>query len=144
MIHNKYMQFTFRLLLGGVFIWTGLLKIIDPLEFAQSIANYRIFPRWLVFLLALILPWIELICGVCLILGLFQETSTVILSGLLISFLIIIILTIFRGIDIDCGCFGAFSRKVDFRLLLTDAVLLFLALSILLSKMPGKPKLEQS
>ena len=87
MIRNKYIQFTFRLVLGGVFIWTGLLKIIDPLEFAQSIANYRTFPRLFVLLLALILPWIELICGVCLILGLFQESSAVILSGMLIGFL---------------------------------------------------------
>ena len=138
------MHFFFRLMLGGVFIWTGLLKIMDPLEFAQSIANYRIFPRLLVFLLALILPWIELLCGLCLILGLFQETSTMILSGLLVGFLIMIIITLFRGIDIDCGCFGAFSRKVDFRLLLTDAALLFLALSIKFSKVPGKPKLEQA
>lgn len=144
MIRNKIIQLGLRLVLGGVFIWTGLMKIMDPLEFAQSIANYRTFPRLLVFLLALILPWIELICGACLILGVFQKTSAVILSGLLVSFLILIIITIFRGIDIDCGCFGTFSRKVDFRLILTDAVLLLLALSILFSKISGKPKLEQS
>lgn len=134
MIGNKYLVFSFRLILGGVFIWAGLLKIFDPLGFAEDIANFRVFPQWISFFLALILPWIEVISGVFLILGLFRHASTLILSLLLAAFLVLIVVSIMRGIDIDCGCFGSFSQKVDYKLILTDCVLLFLSLNIFFSK----------
>lgn len=134
MIGNKYLVFSFRLILGGVFIWAGLLKIFDPLGFAETIANFRVFPQWISFFLALILPWIEVISGIFLILGLFRHASTLILSLLLAAFLVLIVVSIMRGIDIDCGCFGSFSQKVDYKLILTDCVLLFLSLNIFFSK----------
>jgi putative oxidoreductase len=130
MIRNKYILIAFYLIMGGVFIWAGVSKIIDPLEFAQSIANYRVFPQGISFFLALVLPWIEVICGVFLILGIFRSASALLLSGLLVAFLILVIVTIIRGIDIDCGCFGNLSRKVDYGLILMDSVLLFFSLNI--------------
>jgi len=134
MIGNKYLVFSFRIILGGVFIWAGLLKIFDPLGFAEAIANFRVFPQWISFFLALMLPWIEVISGIFLILGLFRHASALILSLLLAAFLVLIVVTIMRGIDIDCGCFGSFSQKVDYKLILTDCVLLFLSLNIFFSK----------
>ena len=68
MFGNKHILIGFRLVVGGVFIWAGLLKIFDPLGFAESIANYKVFPAGMSFFLALVLPWIEVICGVFLIL----------------------------------------------------------------------------
>lgn len=135
MIRNKYILFAFRLLVAGVFIWAGLLKIFDPLGFAQNIANYRVFPQGISFFLALFLPWIEVICGASLIVGIFRGASSLLLSGLLSVFLVLIILTILRGIDIDCGCFGSIGRKIDYKLVLMDSVLLFFSLNIYL-----KPK----
>jgi putative oxidoreductase len=130
MIRNKYIIIAFRLVVGGVFTWAGVSKIIDPLGFAQSIANYRVFPQVISFFLALVLPWIEIICGVFLILGIFRSASALFLSGLLAVFLVLTIVTIIRGIDIDCGCFGNLSRKVDYELILMDSVLLFFSLNI--------------
>jgi putative oxidoreductase len=130
MIRNKYILLAFRLVVGGVFIWAGVSKIIDPLEFAQSISNYRVFPPVISFFLALILPWIEAVCGVFLILGIFRSASALLLSGLLAVFLVLVTVTVVRGIDIDCGCFGHFSRKVDYKLILEDGVLLFFSLNI--------------
>ena len=136
MIRNKYILFFFRLVVGGVFIWAGILKIMDPLDFAQSIANYRTFPRFLSFFLALILPWIEVFCGILVISGLFKRSGAVILSVMTGFFLLLIAVTIFRGIDIDCGCFGPLSSRVDYKLILTDLVLLFFSINIFLSKSP--------
>ena len=130
MIKNRYLLFVFRLVVGGVFIWAGLLKIFDPLGFAQAIANYRVFPHWMSFMLALALPWMEVICGAFLVLGLFRRSSSLLLSLFLVGFLILIVCTIIRGVDIDCGCFGQFSQRVDYKLLLTDCVLLFFSLNI--------------
>jgi len=126
--------FVFRLVVGGVFIWAGITKIFDPLGFAQDIADYKAFPRWLSFFSALFLPWVEVFCGICLISGIFPKASALLLSVLLVSFLVLIAVTIGRGIDIDCGCFGGWSQKVDFPLVFSDALLLFFSLNIFLFK----------
>lgn len=132
MIKNTYIIFIFRFILGGIFIWSGVMKIVDPLGFAQNIAHYNLFPQTISFFLGLILPWIELFCGLFLITGLFLQASSFLLSALLFSFIILIGTTILRGVNIDCGCFGALSLKTNFKLLLTDILLLFLALNIFL------------
>ncbi len=130
MINNRYLQYFFRLILGGVFIWAGIIKITNPLGFAQDISNYQILPQSISFFLALFLPWIEVICGVFIITGLFLRSSSLFLSGLLGGFLILMIVTLIRGIDVECGCFGSLSRHVDYKLLLTDCALLFFSLNI--------------
>jgi putative oxidoreductase len=134
MIRNKHILLFFRLVVGGVFIWAGLLKIFDPLGFAQNIANYRIFSQSVSLFLAFILPWIEVICGLLLVMGIFRETASFMLSGSLVVFLGLIIVTLIRGLDIDCGCFGNLNRSVDYKLLLMDCVLLFFSLNIFLSQ----------
>ncbi len=144
MISNKYILLFFRLVVGGVFIWAGLLKIFDPLDFAQNIANYRIFSQTVSLFLALIIPWIEVICGLFLVLGIFRETASFMLSGSLVVFLALIIVTLIRGLDIDCGCFGSLSRRVDYKLLLTDVVLLFFSLNIFLSQYSAKRKKQNA
>ena len=133
MIRNKYILIAFRLVVGGMFIWAGVSKIIDPLGFAQNIVNYRVFPEGISFFLALVLPWIEVICGAFLILGIFHSVSALLLSGFLVVFLVLIAATLMRGIDIDCGCFGSLSGKVDYKLILTDSILLFFCLNIYFS-----------
>jgi len=138
MISNKHVLWVFRFVVGGVFIWAGLLKILDPLEFAQNIANYRVFSRDLSFLIALVLPWLEVLCGILVILGVFRSASSLLLSGLLGVFLILITATLIRGLDVDCGCFGSIGRHVDYRLLLTDIVLLYLTSNIFVSSL--KPR----
>lgn len=133
MIHNKYVLWLFRLVVGGVFIWAGVLKILDPLEFAQNIANYRVVSRDISFFLALVLPWLEVLCGILVILGICRSASSLLLSGMLGIFLVLITVTILRGLDVDCGCFGSIGRHVDYRLLLTDIVLLYMTLIIFIS-----------
>jgi putative oxidoreductase len=138
MINNKIILWAFRIGVGGVFIWAGLLKILDPLEFAQNIANYRVFPRDLSVLIALVLPWVEVVCGILVILGIFRSASSFLLSGLLGVFLVLIMVTIFRGLDVDCGCFGSIGRHVDYRLLITDIILLYMALNIFISSLRSR------
>lgn len=132
MVRNSKLQFLFRLILGGVFIWAGVLKIAAPLDFAQDIANYRIFPDSFSFFLALILPIVEVLCGLLIVSGILRRSAAFILSGLVVCFLILIVITMIRGIDVECGCFGSLGRRVDYKLLLTDLGLLFLGLNILL------------
>ncbi len=136
MKNNRYLHYLFRLILGGVFIWAGIVKITNPIGFAQDIANYQVFPQSISFFLALILPWIEVICGVFVLTGLFLRSSSFFLSGLLAGFLVLIVVTMIRGIDVECGCFGSLGRQVDYKLLITDSALLFFSLSTFLHRKP--------
>jgi len=136
MIRNKYFLLALRLIVGGVFFASGLLKVGDPLAFAQDIKNFRIVSHEVSFITALILPWIEILCGALLITGILRRPSALLASGLLIGFIILVGVTMARGIDTDCGCFGSLSHKADWWLLLQDGVLLLMSLSVLFAK-PG-------
>lgn len=133
MTKRKHLLLLFRLIVGGVFVWSGVLKVSDPLDFAQNVANYQVVGQTLSFVIALILPWIEILCGLFLIVGIFRQPSSLMISGLLVVFLILIVSSMIRGLDIDCGCFGSLGRKLDFRLILTDICLLVLSLSVFFS-----------
>jgi putative oxidoreductase len=139
MILSRWFLLASRLIVGGVFIWAGALKIADPLDFAQSIKNYQFFPHNLIFFIAVILPWIEVICGGLLVVGAFKRSSAAILSLLLVGFIGLVALALVRGIDTSCGCFGSFSRRADLSLILSDAVLLVLSLNIFLAKTRSGP-----
>lgn len=95
-----------RLILGAVFIYASLDKIAHPEAFARAVFNYQILPDFLVNLTAVILPWLELILGLFLIVGLFQEGSVLIVTGLLVVFLGAMVFNLARGLDIHCGCFS--------------------------------------
>ena len=105
-LNNKYLLFTIRLFFGFVFIFAAISKISDPEGFSQAIYNYKLLPLFLINIFAIILPWIELCTGILLIFGILVKENSQILSGLLIIFIVAIIISLFRGLDIECGCFG--------------------------------------
>ncbi|MCX8160235.1 MAG: DoxX family membrane protein [Candidatus Saccharicenans sp.] len=130
---NRYFLQLLRFIVGGVFIWAAVTKIADPLAFAQDVRNYRLVGQALSFLTAIILPWVELIAGICLIIGIFPRSAALMISVLLLFFIILVAVTMLRGIDVDCGCFGTFSRKADLWLILEDSLWLVMSLVLLFS-----------
>ncbi|MDH7499238.1 MAG: MauE/DoxX family redox-associated membrane protein [candidate division NC10 bacterium] len=124
---SPYLAFLLRISLGALFVWASWDKIVDPGRFAEDVANYGILPPLWVNLCALTLPWLEMIAGLFLILGCFTRSSALILSVLLIVFLIAIAISLARGVEIDCGCFGA-GEELTAMTLIRD--LLFLAMGI--------------
>ncbi len=137
MIRNRYVLLVFRLLVGGVFIWAGALKAADPLGFAQTIKNYQAFPHDLIFAIAIVLPWVEILTGAGLIAGVLKRSSAFITAALLAGFIVLVGSALIRGIDTACGCFGSVSRRADLGLMLTDAVLLCMALTVFLASRPA-------
>jgi len=93
-----------RFVLGFIFIYFSWDKIIDPALFAKLVLNYDIVPLNLINISVLVLPWIELIIGICLILGIFMDTAALISLSLLSLFIIMIFQAFLRGKSIDCGC----------------------------------------
>lgn len=115
---SEWLTTRVQIALGLLFVAAALPKLADPPSFAHMIYNYRILPGSFVNLLALVLPWFELLAGVALLLGLWSRTSAALIGLLLLVFIAAISLNLFRGNAIDCGCFDvkAAGRSVAERL----------------------------
>lgn len=99
-------SFVIRILMGGIFLIAGLAKIADPVRFMLTLREFDLFPRVIIPFLAVYLPWLELLLGLSLVLGLLYRTSALILAFLNFLFMLAILSVISRGIVVDCGCFG--------------------------------------
>jgi putative oxidoreductase len=99
-----------RWILGLTFIFAALCKIYQPLEFVQAIENYQLVSGSIARYISFVLPWVELIAGFLLIIGLFTRVAIRIIVVLLIIFTGTISITLARGLQIDCGCgFNCFT-----------------------------------
>ena len=134
MIRNKTLLLVFRILLGGLFVYAGVVKIADPLGFAEDIRNYRLAGQALSFSVAIVLPWLEVLAGAFLIAGVWKRGAALVIIGLLVFFIVLTLVTMARGLDVDCGCFGSLSRKSGWGVVLEDLGMLSLGLCIFFSK----------
>jgi uncharacterized membrane protein YphA (DoxX/SURF4 family) len=103
---SPYVSLGLRIYIGIVFITAGMKKIHSPMEFADVLTDYRLLPYWSINLVAVVLPWMELIAGIFLILGLRTKLAATILAFLLAVFTGAILINVLRGEQISCGCFG--------------------------------------
>ena len=101
------------MILGYIFIYASIQKIINPLEFSNQIDQYEATPILLNNLIALTIPWIELLIGLCLIFNRNIKGSIVLSILLFIIFIILLSQAYYRGISLDCGCFGTGEIKSD-------------------------------
>jgi uncharacterized membrane protein YphA (DoxX/SURF4 family) len=122
-----------RVALGAIFVAAGALKLGDPLAFARVIDAYAILPERLVTLVAAVLPWIEIAAGGALIVGRWSTGGALVVLALLAAFLVVAGVTLARGLDPECGCFGPGSRRVGAGLIVQD-VILGIAAGILVKK----------
>ena len=129
-ISSPYVTTILRIFIGFVFIYASIEKILDPAYFAGTIRNYQIVPDAITNLVAIILPWLELICGILLLAGFWHQTAAFILTLLMVAFIIAILSAIFRGLDIECGCFGSGS-SANWTRIIEDLFLLSFSLQIL-------------
>jgi uncharacterized membrane protein YphA (DoxX/SURF4 family) len=123
-----------RIFLGALFIYASWDKILDPAAFAAVITNYQILPAMLVNVTALVLPWLELVCGICLVLNRWTRGSALIVLVLMVVFLAALGSSAYRGIDIACGCFTLTGEapKNMWGYLARDVALLALAITLLI------------
>jgi len=108
---NAQINLLIRLFIGGVFIFTGISKIVDPVLFAKEISNYRMLPDFSINLLAIILPWIELIVGILFVFGIRVKANLLLLAGMLLMFNFAVGVAWARGLNINCGCFSSVAQE---------------------------------
>lgn len=100
--------------IGCLFIYAGVVKVIDPAEFARDIDNYKMLPWQMSVSFGLYLPWVEILCGLSLIVRVLFRGGVAILTALMALFIAITIIAKARGLDISCGCFGHASKYLTF------------------------------
>jgi hypothetical protein len=111
---KRYLWRAVAIIIGGLFIYAGAVKVIDPAEFARDIDNYKMLPWQLSVSMGLYLPWLEIFCGLALIVRVLYRGSVFVLTALMALFIVITIIAKMRGLDISCGCFGHASKYLSF------------------------------
>lgn len=96
-----------RVVIGAYVVFAAVPKITDPLAFATSISHYELLPSVMVHGFALIVPWLEVLLGAALILGLRLRISALMTGGLILMFTAAVAWAVMHHLTIDCGCFGA-------------------------------------
>ncbi len=118
-----------RIAVGVVFLAAALAKIGDAAGFARQIHYYRLVPFGLENLLAITLPWIELLLALAILIGVQPRAGAAVAAGLMGLFVAVVAVAVARGLDIECGCFGtADASRVGVAKLTENAGLLALAL----------------
>lgn len=131
----KYAILAARLLIGGLFVYASIYKVLNPADFAVAIRNYLLLPPEWSTIAALALPWIELVAGSFLILGAQVKPSALLTTGMLSVFLVAIVYAYQTGLDIDCGCFGSpesSTGHVGLYHIVRESCLVLVSLAILL------------
>jgi putative oxidoreductase len=139
------------LIVAAIFIYAGAIKVLDPVQFATDIDNYKILPWTISVGLAFYLPWLEMFCGLALILRRLYLGGLSMLTGLVAVFLVATIAAKVRGLDITCGCFGHASQNwsfpthlaVDLAILAALLALSFRVMSGIGWKMPSNSSLDR-
>lgn len=125
-----------RLILGATFIYAAYPKIMAPAEFAKLIYGYDLFPPVTINFIAIVIPFIELITGTTIIIGIYTRSSALIINLMLVLFILIISINLIRGHEFDCGCFSVQSDRIPDSpsfMLARNLVLLALGIFILWS-----------
>ena len=130
-LSNPFIILASRIILGLIFIMAAAGKISSPASFAQEVNNYAFLPYYTINIMAIFLPWIELIAGIFLISGVRIKASSAIAGSLLIIFIIAVASAMIRGLNIDCGCYShIINDPVGWRKIFENVGQLALALLI--------------
>lgn len=130
-LSNKYFLLLSRLVIGFLFVLAGVSKIADPESFASSVANFKILPDYLINITAIVIPWIELVSGILVLFGIAVKENSIIIMNLLGIFIVLIVISLFRGLNIDCGCFGTSSGdSIGISKIIEDVLMLLPAVHV--------------
>jgi uncharacterized membrane protein YphA (DoxX/SURF4 family) len=137
----------FRLLLAIVFLLAGASKVTQPWVFVHTVENYGMLPAGVARPFGLALPWVEMLLGLYLLIGLFTRVTAIVTAALLAMFMVALATQLARGgTGIGCGCFSGLNNSIVTTLaggstigswdLIRDGLLLLVALAVAAAPRP--------
>jgi putative oxidoreductase len=101
---NAWVELSARWILGITFIYASFYKILEPAGFAKIIYGYDLFPHLAINLMAITVPWLELVAGAALLAGIYPKSAALMINVMLAAYIIILSINLIRGHRFDCGC----------------------------------------
>jgi putative oxidoreductase len=117
-----------RIILGGLFVYSGGIKLLNPAAFQIDIMNFDLIPIRMSAVVASLLPWVELVCGLAVLTNRLLHGGALLLGLLMIGFILFLSSAWARGLDVTCGCFGASEAAPDYPLWVVRNLLLLAGL----------------
>lgn len=105
-LSSDWLTIRVQLALGLIFIIAAWPKIADPPSFAHMIYNYRVLPAALINISSLVMPWLEIVVGLALVIGIWTRPARTLIALMLVVFIAALSFNLLRGNAIDCGCFN--------------------------------------
>jgi hypothetical protein len=127
-----------RFVLAAVFMVAGGLKIGDPIGFARNIVDYDLVPELFAPGIAVVLPWWEVGAAALALAGRWKLGALGMLAGMSAAFLVIGVVTLARGLTVECGCFGFLSERVGPVSVGIEAALAVMSVWVLKSEIRGQ------
>lgn len=143
-LRNRWLHRVLGVALGALFVYAAYGKIPDPRPLVTIIWNYRVLPAGPVNLMAIYMPWMELVVGLALITGFMRRAAALWATGLLVSFVVALGINALRGVNVACGCFSASAEDVQnaWVLVLRDLPMLAAAMVLLVCPPTKRPSLR--
>jgi uncharacterized membrane protein YphA (DoxX/SURF4 family) len=130
-LYEKKLYHILRIVLAVVFIYASIDKIMHPHDFSRAVFNYQILPDYLINITAILLPWLELVLGICLLANIWMSGASLTALVLMILFMAAISFNLIRGLDVGCGCFSSTTEEGMTALtLLRDILFLVMSLGL--------------
>jgi len=134
-VASQWLLLVARVYLGLVFVIASWHKILAPEIFALDVATYQFLPLWATNGFALVLPWVELLAGTMLILGLRARAAALLTLCMMLSFILALLWALHLGLDMACGCFASQAATtedpISWHTMVRDLVWFSLALYVL-------------
>jgi len=133
-----------RLGLGCMFLYSSLPKIRQPYDFLSNVYNFELVGPKLGMLIAMVLPWTELLVGVCLVGGIFVGGTLLVSIAMGAMFSFVIASALYRGLNISCGCFSASSvEQIGYTTLIRALLIMIISAAAYLSVVFLQPRKEK-
>ena len=127
--YSSVLSIVLRIILGGLFILSGIMKFLDLNGFEKVVREFHVLAFNYVDIFVVTLPAIELICGICVLIGLFMEPAVLLIMAMLTAFIAVSLPFVNTNQISECGCFGGlFTSEVGIELIIRNILLIIAAI----------------